>query len=145
MNLTSLLRQARFVVIALLLACVEVIAFSVWRVPVVKSDQNGLQQFQARLRDGVGNEIILAAPGDTSQRVNDSVNSLASFIYYRSGVSFSDVTKNRLSVMETNVLSGAQRQLTPLELRDILTDIALERLASLTTQQIEYAAETLIN
>jgi hypothetical protein len=143
MNLTSLLRQARFVVIVLLVVCVAVIAFSVWRVPVVKSNPDGLQQFQTRLRDGVGNEIILAAPGDSSQRVNDSVNSLASFIYYRSGVSFSDATKNRLSVMETNVLSGAQRHLTPVELRDILTDIALERLATLTPQQIEYAAETL--
>lgn len=142
MKLTSLLRQARFAVIALLFICIALIAVNVWRAPQAQS-QDDQQQFYARVRNGVGSEIRLPAQGDSASAIQASVDSAASFIYTRAGVALTDSVKARLANMEASTLGGTSRRLSPDELSDILAEVALERLSSATDAEIDYAAETL--
>ncbi len=141
MKFLSLLRPTRFVVGAFLLSCAGLALWSVWRVPTVRGEQDFRQDFYARVRGGVGDEVSLAVPGASTLTVKASVDSLSNFMYSRSGVALNESVKNRLAEMEARALAGTARQLTPDELSDILAETALERIATLSPQQIEYVAE----
>ena len=84
-------------------------------------------------------QVRFASPGDSSNDVKQSVDSVTSFVQRRSGVEFSGVTEARLVALEQRTLAGANRRLSANELVDGLTDVALLRLQTLSDQEIEQA------
>lgn len=142
---TPLLRYVRYVTAAAVAACAVSVTAGALRSSALKSDNKaeGKRQFQARVRDGVGKEVSLAARGGSQGEVHSAVNSVASFIERRSKVGLSGRTKNRLAEMESRVSDGAARGLTVNELSDIITAAAVERLSALSDQDIAYVDETL--
>src|SRR5205807_9185475 len=60
----------------------------------------------------------------------------------RSGVELNAELKKRLAAMEQRSLDGPFGRITVRELVDILTDLAVERLSSLSDQEIQLALET---
>ena len=135
----------RHIVVALAVACAVVGAASVWRSSARKHNDRAAeeQQFRARVRDGVGREVALPAQGDSAGQIRAAVNSVAVFMERRAGVQLSGATKNRLAGMEARMLSGAARRLTLDELSDIITTTAMERLATLSEQEIAEADDIL--
>lgn len=126
-------------------ACAVFVTAGVWRSSALKGDNKAedKRQFQARVRDGVGKEVALAARGSSQGEVHSAVNSVASFIQRRSNVGLSGRTKNRLAEMEARVSNGTVRGLTVNELSDIITAAALERLSALSDPELTYVDETL--
>lgn len=145
MKLISLLRRARVISVALVVLCFVLTGVSLWH--SFAENQNkaaeARRQFNARLQDGVGSEIRFAKHGDDTNNVRASVNSLAHFMFVRSGVKLSGHTKNRLASMEASTHIGSSRRILPDELSDILAVTAMERVSTLRDDEINHAAETL--
>src|SRR5438477_9014078 len=78
----------------------------------------------------------MAGPSDDTQK---KVESTTRFIYERSGVELNAELKKRLAAMEQRSLDGPFGRITVRELVDILTDLAVERLSSLSDQEIQLA------
>ncbi|MDQ1557865.1 MAG: hypothetical protein QOD32_925 [Pyrinomonadaceae bacterium] len=133
----SLRRYMRYVVAALVIACAA-LTVTAWRSSALKDSDKvaSKRQFHARVREGVGREVVLPASGSSFGQVHASVNSVANFIERRSGVQVSGATKNRLAAMEESALNGAQRRFTVSELSDAIAGITLDRLATLSDQDI---------
>jgi hypothetical protein len=130
-------------VLALAVACVVVGGVAVWhasKLPAEASAGNK-QHSQERLRKGVGGEVRFASAGAKPEQIDDAVGSAAEFIYWRSGLRMSDKTKKRLVEAESDVLKGKVRHITLAELTDNLTSAAVERLATLTDEEIQQAAD----
>lgn len=138
-------RYLRYVVAAAVVACAALLTAGALRSSALKRDGKAEEkrQFQARVRDGVGKGVALAARGSSQGEVRSAVNSVANFIERRSGVSLSGRTKVRLAEMEGRVSSGAGRGLSLNELSDIITATALERVSALSDREIAYVDETL--
>lgn len=148
MKYVNLLRQRiSLVAIALALACAAATGISMWPVasknepkPGKYSEDDVKQDLRKRAQAGVGNSVRFATPTASAAEVDASVESVASFIQERAGLSMSADTKKRLSQAEKDVLKGKVRRLGVGELTEALTDITLERLSLLTDQEIETAA-----
>nr|MBA3242129.1 hypothetical protein [Acidobacteriota bacterium] len=133
-----LLRCMRYIIAASVVGCVVVLAASAWRSSALKNNDKAAraQQFHARVRDGIGREVFLPTRGNSSGQVRAAVNSVAIFIERRSGVRLDGAIKNRLSEMEERILTGSGRPLTSDELSDVITAAELERLSTLSDQEI---------
>ncbi len=140
MKLKFPLPRTRFVAAGLVILSAAILAVAVWRTNSV-SGADPQQEFYARIRDGVGNEVALAAPNASAATARASVDDLSDFMYSRAGVALSESVRNRIATMEASVLAGTTRKITPDELSSILAETAMERISALTQQQIEYAAE----
>lgn len=128
----------------ILLAAVISAAATIWYSAPKSSADDGTQAFNARVQDGVGSEVVFASSQKYSpQAVQSAVNSLASFISYRSGVVLSDANKSNLVNMETAALQGSARRISTEDLNAAITDAAMEKLAVLSDAQIGSMAETL--
>lgn len=143
MKYFTLLRRAGYASIALGLLCAAVIAAGGWRSSAFKEDEKAAAQRQlhARIRDGVGREVELARDGSPTQ-IRAAVDSVTKFIERRSGVSISEATKNRLAALEESAQSGGRR-LTAASFSTALSATVLERLSSLTDQDIVRMDDTL--
>lgn len=78
----------------------------------------------------------------SSDHIAAVVASAAKFIHERSGVVFSTELKTRLSAMEQQTEGGISPRTSVQDVTDIVTDILLQRLATLTDDEIEQAAKT---
>ncbi|MET0625341.1 MAG: hypothetical protein ABW250_20550 [Pyrinomonadaceae bacterium] len=127
------------------MSCAALLTAGVLRSSALKGDTRAEEkrQFQARVRDGVGKEVAIAARGSSQGEVRSAVNSVANFMERRSGLSLSGRTKVRLAEMEARVSTGAGRGLTLSEVGDIITATALERVSALSDREIAYVDETL--
>ncbi len=145
MKYLTFLKHARYAVVALMIACAVIVTASVWRSSAVRySDKAKLkQQFHARIRDGVGREVGLAKRGDSPKQIRATVNSVVSFIEKRSGINLSEETKSRLAAMEESAQNGAGRRLTTNELGGVINATLLERLSTLSDQEIANIDDTL--
>jgi hypothetical protein len=94
-----------------------------------------------RLRKGVGSEVRFASAAANPQQIDETINSADEFIHRRSGLRMSDETKKRLAKAESDVLKGKAKYITLDELTDNLTTAVVDRLATLTDEEIEAAAE----
>jgi hypothetical protein len=138
------LRPARIVVLSLSLVCLTGTGLGLYSSAVRRDHSaDGKRLFQERLRNGVGREVVFTRPGDGPENVRASVNSLARFIYARSGVRLSEQAKGRLADLEGRTLAGEYRRLTADELSDAVGRAAVERIATLSDEQMAYAAECL--
>jgi hypothetical protein len=144
MNYFTLLRRVGYASIALGLLCAAVIAAGGWRSSAFKEDEKAAakRQLHARIRDGVGREVELARDGSPTQ-IRAAVDSVTKFIERRSGVSISEATKNRLAALEEKVQSGGGSRLTVAAFSSALGATVLERLSSLTDQDVAHMDDTL--
>jgi hypothetical protein len=110
------------------------------RLPAKASAENK-QPLQERLHKGVGSEVRFASAAARPEQIDEAVGSTDDFIYWRSGLRMSAATKRKLAAAESDVLKGKATRITLGELTDNLTSAAVERLASLTDEEIEQAAD----
>jgi hypothetical protein len=108
-----------------------------------KAQSNQQEIFYASLQDGVGQEVSIAQPGASQEAIQASTNSLANFINYRSGIALSGAIKTRLTQLEAETLSHDRRGLATDALASVLTETALEKVASMTDAEINNTAEVL--
>jgi hypothetical protein len=147
----ALLRRTGYTLGGLGLLCGVVFGASAWRrsrevrgpAPLSQDQKaEARRQYDARVRDGVGTEVEFAHDSSPAQ-IRGAVNSVAKFVETRSGVSLSEVTKERLAVLEAKVQSGAGRRLTLDTYSAALSATVLERFSSLTDVEIAHMDETL--
>lgn len=74
--------------------------------------------------------------------IKQSVESIDKFLYSRSNIRLSETVKTRLIAAERQVALGANSRLTSEQLIDVLTEVALKRLQSLTDDDIRKAKAT---
>lgn len=144
MRLLKGLRRRRSTAIALAVAFVLAGGAAVWhasRLPAEASSSKDKQQLQERLRRGLGSEVRFASAAANPQQIAEAVVSAADFIYRRSGLRMSDETKKRLAKADGDVLKGKAKHITLDELTDDLTTAVVDRLATVTDEEIENAAE----
>jgi hypothetical protein len=103
-----------------------------------KASAEDKQHLQQQLRKGVGSEVRFAA---RPEQADDAVASAADFIQWRSGLRLTTGFKKRLAKAESDVLNGKSRYITVVELTDHMTVAVVDRLATLTDEEIEAAAE----
>lgn len=140
MSLIKGLQRRRSIAIATVLSFLVLGAIAVWnasRQPA-KASAEDKQPLQKQLRKGVGSEVHFASK---PEQTDDAVASAADFIYWRSGLKMSDETKKKLAHAESDVLSGAARHITVSELTDNMTAVVVERLATLTDEEVKWATE----
>jgi len=80
--------------------------------------------------------------GGPANDLQRKVESTAKFIYERSGLELSAELKRRLLATEQRLLDGPGARITTSQRIDILTDIAVERLSSLSDQEIKLALDS---
>lgn len=78
----------------------------------------------------------------SSDHIGEEVASAATFLHERSGVVLSTELKTRLSTIEQQTQARVSRRISVPELALIVTDIMLQRIASLTNEEIQQAART---
>jgi hypothetical protein len=140
----TLLRRTSYAFIALGLLCAAVIAAGVWRSSAFKEDEKAAakRRLNARIRDGLGREVELARDSSPAQ-IRAAVDSVTKFIERRSGVVTSEATKDRLAALEERVQNGGGRRLTVAAFSTALSATVLERLSSLTDEDIAHMDDTL--
>ncbi len=147
MRLIQGLQRRLSLAIALLVAFVMVGGAAVWhasKLPAEASAENK-QELHKRLRKGVGSEVRFASAAANPQQIDEAVRSTDEFIYWRSGLRMSDETKKRLAKAESDVLKGKAQRITLDELTDNLTTAVVERLATLTDEELPQAADASAN
>jgi hypothetical protein len=144
MNYASLVRRGRLLLAVLGLLCVASAGALVWRTAAIRRSQarDSQNKYNARLREGVGSEVIIADAGDETN-CRASADSLSNFTYKRSGAKLTGKTKTRLARMEASTLAGSSRRISLDDLADILARTALERISKLTDSDIDHAADIL--
>lgn len=160
MRLVKSLQRRRLTTIALVVACFMAGGVAVWQASKLPAEASSealgqkesklpaqtssrdKQDLQKRLRKGVGSEVRFASAASKSEQIDEAVGSANEFIYRRSGLRMSDETRKRLVKAESDVLKGKTKQITLDELTDNLTTAVVDRLANLTDEDIEHAAES---
>ena len=140
MSLIKGLRRRPLIAIATVLAFLVSAGIAVWyssRLPA-KASAEDKQNIQNQLRKGIGSEVRFAAK---PEQANEAVASAADFIRWRSGLKLSDELKKRLAKAEGDVLNGKSPYITVKELTDDMTTAVVDRLATLTDEEIEEASE----
>lgn len=148
MKVLRSLSHARLVLVVLVLTAGTIISTSLWRVAALRpgektvAPENRKETLKERLRNGVGSEVRFAAPNASRESVDASVRTVADFIYRRSNMAMSAVTKERLAETEWEVLNGRRRRISVDELPDVFTEIATQSLATLTDKEISRTVGT---
>lgn len=140
MSLIKDLKRRPSIAIATVLALLVLAAIVMWpasRQPAEASSADK-QQLQNQLRRGVGSEVRFASRSDQTE---EGVASAASFIHGRSGLKLSDEFKRRLAKAESDVLSGKSPYINVTELTDDMTSAVVDRLTTLTDEEIQAATE----
>ena len=147
MRLKTISPRLRFILISILVVGGVVIAISRSSHSFDREAQRRLwtEQSQAYLRAGVGSEVRLASAGARSEDVRASLDSMAEFIRYRSGLELSGEAKDQLARMEERVLNGNGRRIQVDDLANLFTTVLVERLHNCTDTEIEQAADDLTN
>jgi hypothetical protein len=143
MKLIKDLQRRRTMAVALAVAFVMVGAAAVWhasRLPAEASAEDK-KHAQERLHKGVGSEVRFASAAASAEQIDEAVKSTDEFIYWRSGLRMSDDTKRKLAKAESDVLKGNARRIALEELTDNLAAAAVDRLGSLTDEEIQQAAD----
>jgi hypothetical protein len=139
MNLIKGLLRRPSIAITTVLTCV-VVAVAIWqtsRFAATASSENK-QNLQQQLRKGVGNQVRFAS---RPEQADDAVASAADFIYWRSGLKMSDDMKKKIAKAESDVLKGKSRYIPVRELTDNLTTAVVDRLATITDEEIQEVTE----
>jgi hypothetical protein len=117
-----------------------VVAWRASKLPA-EASSTGRQDLKERLRKGVGSEVRFASAASRPEQIDETVVSAADFIRWRSGLKMSDETRKSLAKAESDVLKGKTNRITLDELTDRLTSSVVDRLATVTDEEIEQAAD----
>jgi hypothetical protein len=134
------LKRRPLIAVTTVLACVAV-GVAVWRAPELPakaSPSEERQNLQNKLRKGIGSEVRFAA---RAEQADDAVASAAEFIYWRSGLKISNETRKKIAKAERDVLNGKSPHINSNELIDDMTTAVIDRLATITDQEIESVTE----
>ena len=140
MSLINGLHKRPSIVIATVLSFLVLGGIAVWNASKqpAKASAEDKQNLHKQLRKGLGSEVQFASsPANTG----DAVESAAAFIHWRSGLEMSGETKKKLAQAESDVLTGASRRITVSELTDNMTTVVVDRLATLTDEEIRWAVD----
>jgi hypothetical protein len=139
MSLIKGLQRRPSIVITTVLACV-VVAVAVWQTSrfAATASSGEKQNLQKQLRKGVGSEVRFAS---RAEQADEAVASAADFIYWRSGLKMSDDMKKKLVKAEKDVLNGKSRYITATELTDDMTTAVVDRLTTITDEEIQEVTE----
>lgn len=140
MSLIKGLRRRPLIAIATVLAFLVSAGIAVWypsRLPA-KASAEDKQNLQNQLRKGIGSEVRFAA---RPEQADEAVASAADFIHWRSGLKLSNGFKKRLAKAESDVLNGQSPYIAVNELTNDMTAAVVDRLATLTDEEIEEATE----
>lgn len=145
MNYTSALGRARLLAVSLIFISAAAAAVGFWRAGAGTRNASAEQKksFHERLRSGVGSEVVLAARGADANAIRASVNSLNQFIFNRAGVRLGGQAIERLTDLEARAVAGEARRLMPQELSGIVSDALVNRISTLSDDEIAKAAEVL--
>ena len=128
-----------------LIATITVLAFIVLTVTVWQTSRfaatassEDRQNLQKQLHKGVGSEVRFAS---RAEQADDAVASAADFIFWRSGLKMSDDMKKKLAKAERDVLNGKSRYISVSELTDNMTTAVVDRLATITDEEIKEVTE----
>ncbi|HVG17490.1 MAG TPA: hypothetical protein VNI02_00445 [Blastocatellia bacterium] len=143
MSLIKGLQRRRLMAVALAVACLVVGGAVIWRASRLPAEASSKdkQNLQERLHKGVGSEVRFASADASPEQIEEAVKSTDDFIYWRSGLKMSDKTRKDLAKAESDVLKGKAKHITLGELTDSLTGAVVDRLATLTDEEILLAAE----
>ena len=140
MSLIKRLKRRPSIGIVTVLAFLILGGITIWhasRRPAEASSTDKLH-LQDQLRRGVGSEVRFAS---RPEQAEEAVASAASFIRGRSGLKVSDELKKKLAKAESDVLSGKSPYIRVDELTDDMTAAVVDRLATLTDEEIRQATE----
>lgn len=140
MSLIKGLKRRPSLAIATVLAFLVLGGTGIWyasRLPAEASSEDK-QNIRNQLQRGVGSEVRLASRPEQAEQ---AVASAANFIRGRSGLKLSAEFQKRLAKAESDVLSGKSRYITVEELTGDMTAAVVDRLATLTDEEIQQAAE----
>lgn len=143
MSLIKGIKRRPLMAVALIVAFVAMGGLGAWYAsePSAEASSEVKQQLRERLHKGIGSEVQFASATARPEQINEAVRSTADFIYWRSGLRISDKTRKKLAAAESNVLKGNVGYITIEALVDNLTAIAVERLATITDEEIRAAAD----
>lgn len=128
---------------ALTLLCGTLVGLGLWRANADKDDLavQAKQTYHARIRRGLDGAIRFASPSDSAEGVRAAVAAVDGTIRARANFGMSDGTRERLAKLEEDALKGgASRRVNAQELTDAITDVVVNRMASMSDGEIEYAA-----
>jgi hypothetical protein len=140
MSLIKGLQRRPSTAIATVLAFLVLGGVAVWnasKLPAKAASQDK-QKLQNELRKGIGSEVRFAS---RPEQADEAVASAADFIYWRSGLKMSEELRKRLAKAESDVLSGKSPLISVSELTDDMTSTVVDRLATLTDEEIHDATE----
>lgn len=103
---------------------------------------NRADRFRAKLQAGVGSQVSFAQTASPDE-VRASVDAIDSFIAGRSGLKLDPASKAKLVQMESEALGGQRNRVSVKGYVNALADTLLERMASLTDDEIDYAGSNL--
>jgi hypothetical protein len=140
MSLIKGLKQRPSIVIATVLAFLVLGGIAIRHASrwPAKASSGDKQHLQNQLRRGVGSEVRFASGPEQAE---EAVASAADFIRGRSGLKLSDELKKELAKAESDVLSGKSPYISVNELTDDMTIAVVDRLATLSDEDIKQATE----
>lgn len=148
MRLIKALQRKRLLALAIAVVCIMVAGAAVWHASKQQASASSdekccteQQKLQERLSRGVGSEVRFASTSAKPGEIDEAVTSAADFIYWRSGLKMSDELKKRLADAESNVLKGSAKRITMEELTETFTTAFMDRLATMTDEEIQKATE----
>lgn len=152
-NELSWFPRSRLIALSLFV-CALLAGAGIWPLKLIQIGQAGQQnlaklefdakQVKDQMRRGLGRQVRFASPGDSPERVSESVWQVDKFIYERSGLKMSRETRERLIAMESRALKGEGHRIGIEEFTDALTETAVERMSKLTDQEIEESRKTFL-
>ena len=147
MRLKRLSPRLRLVLIGMLAASVLVVVVSRTSQSFGRAARRkpSIERLHAYLLAGVGSEVRFASAGARAEDVRASLDSVAEFIRYRSGLELNGEVKDRLARMEERVRNAKGRRIPVDELGDLFTTVLVERLHNCTDAEIEQVADDLTN
>lgn len=102
----------------------------------------GRQRFIASIREGISG-IGVTSVESSGKDVRGAVDSLAGFIRARTGIGLPEATKARLAAMEKATLKTRSGSISIDKLSRILTNWVLDRVATLTDQELDAVEDSL--
>lgn len=97
------------------------------------ANENGRAEYLARVKEGMS----LLSFAKSSAEVSNSISSMNVFMMERSGMEINSSVNQRLLILENSALSDSSKLISFDKLVDTLTDLALERNAELTDQELD--------
>ena len=141
----------RLTLASLLTLCALVVGSGIWVWKAAQTSQAAQKvtpvtnKLPGLIRAGLGGQVRFSAYGDSAKQVSASVDSVATFIYERSGLKMSDETRRSIVQVEQDTLKGKANRIGINQLTATLTDITTSRLKTITDKEIDAAAQVFAN